>query len=126
MFLIVRCGHVEHHLTLCVGKAQLEGRTVSEVSVEDRMRAMSFIGGKPKRIEMTIDDFEMLKVLGTWLTQHPPVVTLLVLRSLCHQSLASLCYFRMLAVQSADERCMKESHFLLLVWRFLVTNNMFG
>eukprot|EP00041_Stephanoeca_diplocostata_P016716 m.330213 g.330213 ORF g.330213 m.330213 type:complete len:469 (-) comp20457_c2_seq1:2840-4246(-) len=45
-------------------KAQLEGRTVSEVSVEDRMRAMSFIGGKPKRIEMSIDDFEMLKVLG--------------------------------------------------------------
>jgi len=45
-------------------KAQLEGRTQSQVSVEDRMRAMSFVGERPKPIEMTIEDFDMLKVLG--------------------------------------------------------------
>lgn len=44
-------------------KQELDGyRTQSVVSVDERMRAVSFIGGKITKIQMTIDDFDMLKV----------------------------------------------------------------
>lgn len=46
-------------------KADLEGRTVSQVSRDDRNRALSFVAGRrPTAITLGIDDFEMLKVLG--------------------------------------------------------------
>jgi RAC serine/threonine-protein kinase len=46
-------------------KQELDGyRTQSAVSVDERMRAVSFIGGKITKIQMAIDDFDMLKVLG--------------------------------------------------------------
>lgn len=46
-------------------KSKLEGyRTATETSTTERMRAVSFIGGKVVPIKMTINDFDMLKVLG--------------------------------------------------------------
>jgi len=46
-------------------KSGLDGYQKQTTQVtEERMRAVSFIGGKIKEIQMTINDFEMLKVLG--------------------------------------------------------------